>query len=42
MKARSRILCESSLGCALSAIEIYNKPEFRLREQVFSVLMVIA
>lgn len=42
MKARSRVLAESSLGTALSAIEIYNKPEFRHREQIFSTLIVMA
>lgn len=42
MKARCRILAGSSLATALSAIEIYNKPDFRHREQIFSVLMVIA
>ena len=42
MKARSRFLCEHSLGMALSAIEIYNKPDFKEREQVFVVLIVAA
>ena len=42
MKARCRVLAESSLSTALSAIEIYNKPDFRHREQVFSILMVMA
>lgn len=42
MKARWRYLQEHSLRSALSAIEIYNKPEFREREQVFAILMVTA
>jgi hypothetical protein len=42
MKARSRFLCEHSLGMALAAIEIYNKPDFKNREQVFAILMVTA
>jgi hypothetical protein len=42
MKARCKHLCGTSLNCALSAIEIYNKPDFKHREQVFSVLMVNA
>lgn len=40
MKARCRFLCDHSVGMALSAIEIYNKPDFKEREQVFSILMV--
>jgi len=42
MKSRSRKLAEHSINSALSAIEIYNKPDFRDREQIFSVLMTVA
>jgi hypothetical protein len=42
MKARSKLLCEHSVGMALSAIEIYNKPDFKQREQVFAILVVAA
>lgn len=42
MKARSKFLCDHSMGMALSAIEIYNKPNFSEREQVFAILMVAA
>jgi len=42
MKARCRTLADNSLSAALSAIEIYNKPDFRHREQIFSVLMIVA
>jgi hypothetical protein len=40
-KDSSRLL-ENSIAAALSAIEIYNKPDFKYREQVFSVLVVNA
>lgn len=42
MKSRSKILCDHSLGMALAAIEIYNKPNFNNREQIFSILMISA
>jgi len=42
MKARYRFLCDHSLNSALSAIEIYNKPDFKDREQIFTILMVTA
>lgn len=42
MKSRSRILAEHSVKMALAAIEIYNKPDFKNREQVFAILMVAA
>ena len=42
MKSRSQKLVEHSINSALSAIEIYNKPDFKDREQIFCVLMVIA
>ena len=42
MKSRSRQLADHSISSALSAIEIYNKPDFRDREQIFSVLMTMA
>lgn len=42
MKSRSRKLAEHSINSALSAIEIYNKPDFRDREQIFCVLMTVA
>lgn len=42
MKARCRFLCDHSVGMALSAIEVYNKPDFKEREQVFAILMVTA
>lgn len=42
MKARYKYLLDHSLSAALGAIEVYNKPTFREREQVFAVLMVVA
>ena len=35
-------LADASINAALAAIEIYNKPDFRYREQSFVVLMVNA
>jgi hypothetical protein len=35
-------LVENSLQAALSSIEIYNKPDFKYREQVFVILNVNA
>jgi hypothetical protein len=35
-------LLENSIAAALSAIEIYNKPDFKYREQVFSILIINA
>jgi len=33
-------LVESSLSAVLAAIEIYNKPQFSYREEVFTILLV--
>lgn len=41
-KARCQYLLEKSVHAALSAIEIYNKPDFKYREESFSILMVNA
>jgi hypothetical protein len=35
----SKELVEKSLQAALAAIEIYNKPDFRYREETFAILM---
>jgi Protein of unknown function (DUF3644)/EC042_2821-lke REase len=42
VKTVSGRLLENSIAAALSAIEIYNKPDFKYREQVFSILIVNA
>lgn len=33
---------DKSVGAALSAIEIYNKPDFKYREETFAILMINA
>jgi hypothetical protein len=40
--ALSDELLETSLHAALSAIELYNKPDFKYREQVFTILCINA
>ena len=35
-----RSLLDKSIGSMLSAIEIYNKPAFHNREEVFAILAV--
>jgi hypothetical protein len=41
-KARYHSLLEKSTQAALSAIEVYNKPDFKYREERFSIFMVNA
>jgi hypothetical protein len=41
-KARYYRLLEKSIQASLSAIEVYNKPDFKYREESFSILMVNA
>jgi hypothetical protein len=38
MRPRSAMLADKSLASMLSAIEVYNKPDFRFREEVFTIL----
>ncbi|MCE5227002.1 MAG: DUF3644 domain-containing protein [Porphyromonadaceae bacterium] len=40
MKSRSHLMLEKSIAAMLSAIEIYNKPDFKYREETFSVLCI--
>lgn len=40
MKSRSKLMLEKSISCMLSAIEVYNKPDFKYREETFSVLCI--
>lgn len=40
MKSIVNSLLEKSIACAVSAIEIYNKPDFKYREETFSILMI--
>jgi len=42
MKSRSRTMADKSVDAMLVAIEIYNKPDFKYREEVFSILAVNA
>ncbi|MCW1966491.1 MAG: DUF3644 domain-containing protein [Anaerolineae bacterium] len=42
MKARSQELLEKSLAAMVSAIEVYNKPDFKYREETFSILAINA
>jgi hypothetical protein len=42
MDSYSEILVENSINAALASIEIYNKPDFKYREQTFSILNVNA
>jgi hypothetical protein len=40
MKSRSKELLSRSVAAMVSAIEIYNKPDFLYREETFSVLAI--
>lgn len=40
MKSRSKLILGKSISAMLSAIEIYNKPDFKYREETFSVLCI--
>ncbi|MCA0353552.1 MAG: DUF3644 domain-containing protein [Chloroflexi bacterium] len=39
---RAKALLSKSLAAAISAIEVYNKPDFRYREETFAILLVNA
>jgi hypothetical protein len=40
--ARYQLLLEKSVDACLAALEVYNKPDFRYREESFSILMLNA
>ena len=40
MPRESDALLECSIQSALSSIEIYNKPDFKYREEIFSILII--
>jgi hypothetical protein len=40
MKSRWQELLDKSIAAMLSAIEIYNKPDFKYREETFSILAI--
>lgn len=41
-KSKSLKLVQKSIDCTVSAIEMYNKPDFKYREEIFCVLMINA
>jgi hypothetical protein len=41
-RATLLLFVDKSIGACLAAIEIYNKPNFSYREEVFSILMLNA
>ena len=40
MKSRYQQLYEKSVSAMMSAIEIYNKPDFKYREETFAILAI--
>lgn len=42
MKARSRELADKGVAAMISSIEIYNKPDFKYREETFAILAINA
>lgn len=40
MKSRTKAMLDKSVAAMISAIEIYNKPDFKYREETFSVLCI--
>jgi Protein of unknown function (DUF3644)/EC042_2821-lke REase len=42
MKSRSKELVEKSVAAMVAAIEVYNKPDFKYREETFSILAINA
>lgn len=38
--SKHKSFVDKSIGAAISAIEIYNKPDFKYREETFSILMI--
>jgi hypothetical protein len=42
MKSRSTELMDKSVSAMISAIEIYNKPDFKYREETFAILAINA
>lgn len=39
-KSLSNVLLENSISAALSSVEIYNKPDFKYREEIFTILNI--
>ena len=42
LRGRVKSLLEKSVAACISAIEIYNKPDFKYREETFSILLINA
>lgn len=42
IKRKAKAIIEKSVAACVSAIEIYNKPDFQYREETFSILLVNA
>lgn len=42
MVAKYKMLLENSISAALSSIEIYNKPDFKYRNEIFVILIINA
>jgi Protein of unknown function (DUF3644) len=42
MKSRTKELTEKSIAAMVAAIEVYNKPDFKYREEAFSILAINA
>ena len=42
LRGRAEALVQKSVAACVSAIEIYNKPDFKYREETFSILLVNA
>jgi len=42
VKSRAKELVEKAVGAMVSAIEIYNKPDFKYREETFAILAINA
>ena len=40
MKSRSKILLDKAVAATVSAVEIYNKPNFLYRSETFSILAI--
>lgn len=39
---RYKSFVDKSVSAALSAVEVYNKPDFKYREETFAILMINA
>jgi hypothetical protein len=40
LKSRTQELLDKSVSAMISAIEIYNKPDFKYREETFAILAI--